>query len=224
MKDLSFINDIKSMAVIGTSAKRNFFFLKNHQESFKGSLYAINPTVKEIPGFPKENLYKSIKDVPEVVDFAFITVPAKQVISVIDECIEKGVKLVSIFSAEFSDAGTEEGRALEKELLKHADNKIRLLGPNGMGLFYPKLGIAWRAFFPNTQGNIGLIAQSGGMNLIASRKKIQHIINQLLTVTPYIVYTENMLSMVLQQYETASYGKDFYCISLNALNCKKQII
>ena len=53
------------MAVIGTSAKRNFFFLKNHQGSFKGALYAINPTVKEIPDFPKENIYKSIKDIVE---------------------------------------------------------------------------------------------------------------------------------------------------------------
>ncbi len=167
MKDLSFINDIKSMAVIGTSAKRNFFFLKNHQESFKGSLYAINPTVKEIPDFPKENIYKSIKEVPGKVDFAFITVPAKQVLPVIDECVEKGVKLVSIFTAEFSDAGTKEGIELEKELLTRADNKIRILGPNGMGLFYPKLGIAWRGFFPNTPGNIGLIAQSGGMCNIA---------------------------------------------------------
>jgi acyl-CoA synthetase (NDP forming) len=177
MKDLSFINDIKSMAVIGTSEKRNFFFLKNHQESFKGPLYAINPAVKEIPGFPKENIYKSIKDVPEDVDFAFITVPAKHVLSVIDDCIEKGVKLVSIFSAEFSDAGTEEGRELEKELLKHANNKIRILGPNGMGLFYPKLGIAWRGFFPNTQGNIGLIAQSGGMCNIAIYTSIELGIN-----------------------------------------------
>lgn len=155
------------MAVIGTSAKRNFFFLKNHQESFKGSLYAINPSVKEIPDFPRKNIYKSVKDVPKDVDFAFITVPAKHVLPVIDECIEKGVKLVSIFTAEFSDAGTKEGIELEKELLKRANNKIRILGPNGMGLFYPKLGIAWRGFFPNTQGDIGLIAQSGGMCNIA---------------------------------------------------------
>lgn len=161
------------MAVIGTSAKRNFFFLKNHQESFKGSLYAINPTVKEIPDFPKENIYKSIKEVPGKVDFAFITVPAKQVLPVIDECVEKGVKLVSIFTAEFSDAGTKEGIELEKELLTRADNKIRILGPNGMGLFYPKLGIAWRGFFPNTPGNIGLIAQSGGMCNIAIYTSIE---------------------------------------------------
>ena len=173
VKDLSFINEIKSMAVIGTSAKRNFFFLKNHQENFKGSLYAINPTVKEIPGFPNENIYKTIKDVPEDVDFVFITVPANHVLPVIDECIEKGVKLASIFSAEFSDAGTEEGIDLEKALLKRANNKIRILGPNGLGLFYPKLGIAWRGFFPNTQGNVGLIAQSGGMSNIAIYTSIE---------------------------------------------------
>ena len=88
VKDLSFINSIKSMAIIGTSAKRNFFFLKNHQESFKGSLYAVNPTVTDIPDFPRENIYKSIKEIPEDIDFVFITVPAKHVLSVIDECIE----------------------------------------------------------------------------------------------------------------------------------------
>ena len=38
VKDLMFINNIKSMAVIGPSKKRNFFFLKNHQESFRGEL------------------------------------------------------------------------------------------------------------------------------------------------------------------------------------------
>ena len=167
VKDLMFINDIKSMAVIGTSAKRNFFFLRNHQETFKGPLYAINPTVKEIPGFPKENIYPSIKDVPNNVDFAFITVPRDHVLQIIDDCVEKGLKLVSIFTAEFSDAGTIEGIEAENELLKRANNKIRMLGPNGMGLFYPKIGIQWRAKFPTEAGNVGFVAQSGGICNIA---------------------------------------------------------
>jgi acyl-CoA synthetase (NDP forming) len=167
VKDLMFINDIKSMAVIGTSPKRNFFFLRNHYEAFKGPLYAINPNIKEISGFPKEKIYPSIKDIPKDVDFAFITVPRDQVLKVIEECIEKGVKLVSIFTAEFSDAGTKEGIELERKLLKTANNKIRMLGPNGMGLFYPKVGIQWRAKFPTKAGNIGFIAQSGGMCNIA---------------------------------------------------------
>jgi hypothetical protein len=36
VKDISFINNIQSMAVVGPSKKRNFFFLRNHQENFKG--------------------------------------------------------------------------------------------------------------------------------------------------------------------------------------------
>jgi len=72
-----------------------------------------------------------------------------------------------VFTSEFSDSGTEEGIALEKELLKRAQNKVRILGPNGMGLFYPRLGIAWRPEFPTTPGNIGFIAQSGGICNIA---------------------------------------------------------
>ena len=167
VKDLIFINDIKSMAVIGTSAKRNFFFLRNHYETFKGPLYAINPKVKEIPGFPKENIYPSIKDVPNNVDFAFITVPRDHVLEIIDECVEKGLKLVSIFTAEFSDSGTKEGIEAEQELLKRGNNKIRMLGPNGMGLFYPKVGIQWRAKFPTEAGNVGFVAQSGGICNIA---------------------------------------------------------
>ncbi|MHA1670384.1 MAG: CoA-binding protein [Promethearchaeota archaeon] len=167
VKDLSFINKIKSMAVIGTSVKRNFFFLRNHHITFKGPLYAINPSVKKITGFPQENIFASIKDVPGEVDFAFITVPKNRVLNVIDDCVEKGVKLVSIFTAEFSDAGTPEGIEMEKELLRRANNKIRMLGPNGMGLFYPKAGIQWRDKFPTEAGNIGFVAQSGGICNIA---------------------------------------------------------
>jgi acetyltransferase len=176
IKDLSFINDIKSMAVIGTSKKRNFFFLRNHAENFKRTLYAVNPSVedlgnnpalKKIPNFNTNNVYPSLKDVPNQVDFVFIAVPPSNILEVIDECVEKGVKLASVFTAEFSDSGTQEGAELEKDLLKRANNKVRLLGPNGLGLYYPKLGIAWRPHFPAKSGNIGFIAQSGGIcNLI----------------------------------------------------------
>jgi len=172
-KDLSFINNIKSMAVIGASAKRDFFFLRNHQNSFKGKVYAIHPKLEEIPDFPKEDIYASILNVPEDVDFAFIAVPAKLVLDIMDECVKKGVKLVTVFTSEFSDAGTQEGEALEKELLSRAQNKVRILGPNGLGLYYPKIGMAWRPNFPTTAGNIGFIAQSGGICNIAIYSSIE---------------------------------------------------
>ena len=167
IKDLSFINNIASLAVIGPSKKRNFFFLRNHFATFKGPIYAVNPSIKEIPGFPTENIYPSIKDIPGEVDFAFITVPNNKILEVIDDCVIKKVKLVSIFTAEFSDAGTIEGIKLELELLKRAKNVVRFLGPNGMGLFYPKKGIQWRDKFPTEPGNVGFVAQSGGICNIA---------------------------------------------------------
>jgi len=167
VKDISFINDIKSMAVIGPSIKRDFFFLRNHQANFKGELYAIHPNIKEIPNFPKNNIFSSILDVPGKVDFAFIAVPPSQVLDIIDDCVAKGVKLITLFTSEFSDSGTKDGIKLEKDLLKHAQNKVRILGPNGLGLFYPKLRITWRPKFPIIPGNIGFIAQSGGICNIA---------------------------------------------------------
>ncbi len=163
IKDISFINDIKSIAIIGPSKKRDYFFLKNHSESFKGTLYAVHPTVKEIPEFDNSKIFSSLEKIPGKVDFAFIAVPPSQILNVIDECVQKNVKLVTVFTSEFSDSGTEEGLELEKELVRRAQNKVRILGPNGMGLFYPKVGIAWRPKFPTTPGNIGFIAQSGGI-------------------------------------------------------------
>jgi acetyltransferase len=167
IKTIDFINDIKSIAVIGPSKKREYYFLKNHAEYFKGPVYAVHPSVNEIPNFSKKNIFPSLIEIPDEVDFAFIAVPPSLVLNVMDDCVKKNVKLVTIFTSEFSDSGTEEGIALEKELLKRAENKVRILGPNGLGMYYPKLGIAWRPRFPTTPGNIGFIAQSGGICNIA---------------------------------------------------------
>ena len=167
VKNISFINNIKSVAVVGPSKKRDFYFLRNHAVDFKGNVYAVHPTVKEISGFDQNKIFSSLQEIPEDIDYAWVAVPPSQILNVINDCVEKGVKLITIFTSEFSDSGTEEGVKLEKEMLRRAQNKVRILGPNGMGLFYPKLGIAWRPQFPTTAGNIGLIAQSGGMCNIA---------------------------------------------------------
>lgn len=167
VNDISFIDNLKSMAVIGPSKKREYFFLRNHAKHFKGPVYAIHPSVDEIPNFDNKKIFRSLKEIPGEVDFAFIAVPPSQILNTIDDCVKKDVKLVTVFTSEFSDSGTEEGIKLEKELIKRAKNKLRILGPNGLGLFYPKLGLAWRPEFPTIPGNIGFLAQSGGICNIA---------------------------------------------------------
>ena len=167
IKDLSFINDINSLAVIGPSRKRDYYFLRTHAENYKGKIYAVHPKIKEISGFANENIYPSLMDIPESVDYVYITVSSSQILNVIDDCVEKGVKLAGVFTAGFSDLGTEEGRKLEEEMIRRAKNSLRIIGPNGMGMTYPKKGIGWRMKFPSEPGNIAFIGQSGGIsNLI----------------------------------------------------------
>ncbi len=157
---------MKCVAVIGASQKRNYFFLRAHATQFHGEVVAIKPGVEKIPGFDNVPVYPKIGDVPGEVDFAFIALPRDQVKSVLQECIQKGVKLVSIFTAEFSDSGTETGRSMERQLLNilEAGNyNTRVLGPNGMGLYYPRKGLAWRPEYPQNPGEVNLIMQSGGL-------------------------------------------------------------
>ncbi len=169
-KDLSFIPEIKSIAVIGASRKRDFYFLRIYLERFKGRIYCINPIIKKIEDLPYIPVYKSLTDIPddEPVDFVFITVTRERVIQAIDDCVAKGVKLASVFTSDFADEGTEEGIRLQKELITHIKGDLRIIGPNGMGLYFPKIGIRWRSSLPLvTKGNVGIIAQSGGLcNLI----------------------------------------------------------
>ncbi len=163
-RSLSWLPDIKRVAVIGASARSKYFFLRTFTAQFKGETVAIKPGVDHIEGFPDTPVYPRVKDVPGPLDFVFISLPREKVAEVIRECAEKRVKLVAIFTAEFSDAGTEEGRALEKELAVAANGVTRILGPNGMGLYYPRLGLAWRANAPLIVGKTTFIAQSGGIS------------------------------------------------------------
>lgn len=167
-KDLSFIKDIQSVAVVGDSPKRNFFFVRTFAASFQGTIYAINPNVTQINDLPEHSnvrFFAHLTDIPEnePVDFGFITVPRDKANQVMDDCVKKNVKLTAFFTASFADDQTDEGRRLQRELLEHAQNKVRILGPNCMGLYYPKLGIRWRSSLPLEPGNVAVVAQSGGL-------------------------------------------------------------
>ncbi|MHA1728942.1 MAG: CoA-binding protein [Promethearchaeota archaeon] len=187
-KDLSFIRDIKSIAIVGISKKNKFYLLRTFTDTFKGRVYAIKPGYDKIEGFPDVSVYDRIIDIPdyEPVDFVFISIPRENVIPVIDDCIQKGVKLVAIFTANFADAGTEEGKRLQQELINHIEGTaIKVLGPNGMGLTVPKLGLRWRMYLPLQQNeksefksnfNLGIMGQSGGLlNLLYNGFKNERI-------------------------------------------------
>src|SRR5262249_52357762 len=81
----------------------------------------------------------------------------------IRECVEAGVKAAIIISAGFSELGAE-GRALEAEIREVARGKLRILGPNCLGLLHPptRLNASFAAAMA-PPGPLALLSQSGAI-------------------------------------------------------------
>ncbi|MFC1944592.1 CoA-binding protein [Chloroflexota bacterium] len=130
----------------------------NHD--FQGQFYLVNNRGGELRGY---KVYNSVKDIPGPVDYVWIRVPAKATVQVIRDCIEKGVKLVTIYTAGFGESDNEWGAEVEQEVLEVACHSgIRLLGPNCMGVYCPASGLSYDDQFPAESGPVGMLSQSGG--------------------------------------------------------------
>ncbi len=84
----------------------------------------------------------------------------------IGECADRGVKAAALFTAGFSEAGTEEGRQREEALLaaaRRGARPVRILGPNCMALYVPKTGLAMFPGMPSEVGPVGFVSQSGSL-------------------------------------------------------------
>ena len=166
MPDLEYIFHPGSIAVVGASPNsgRTAAFLGSLiQFDYKGKLYPIHPKASEVSGL---KAYPSILDVPGPVDHVICLIRAAFTPQLMRECAAKGVNLVQFFTAGFSETGEEEGIRLEKEIVEIARHgKVRVLGPNCMGMYYPSLGISYQPFFPKESGCVGFLSQSGGNSM-----------------------------------------------------------
>ncbi len=154
----------RSVAVIGATEKvgsvgRTILY-NLISNPFGGTVYPVSPTRKSVLGI---RAYKSISDVPDVVDCAVIVTPAPSVPAIVRECVENGVKGAVIISAGFKETGPE-GKALEDEILAIAGDKMRIIGPNCLGVMMPR-GHYNATFAGATAnpGNVAFISQSGAI-------------------------------------------------------------
>lgn len=168
MKEKHYLSPLlepKSVGIIGASerpASLGNVVLRNMTEGgFKGRLFAINPKHDTVLGLP---CYKSVEDVPHRLDLAVIAVRADKAAGIIDSCGRAGVKAVIVLSAGFSETGAR-GAQLERQVVEAARrHRIRLLGPNCLGIMRPELGLnATFAHATAIKGSIGLISQSGAL-------------------------------------------------------------
>src|SRR4030042_333756 len=149
-RNLDSIFNPKSVAIAGVSAGNRGQMLLNNLlgYGFSGKVYPLNPKGGEISGL---KIYANIRDIPEPVDYAISCIPAPLVPQLIKDCAAKGAKVVSLYTAGFSESGTKEGRELEIELrhLAHAGGP-RIIGPNCLGVYCPKAGLSFASDFPTS--------------------------------------------------------------------------
>ena len=134
-----------------------------NRAGFKGALYPVNPSRKEVQGHAA---YPDIASLPGPVDFALLAIPAPGIADAIDACAQKGVKAALIFSAGFAEVGAE-GAALQTDIVARARRAgIRILGPNCLGMFNGEIGhcptfSSALQEGPPEKGRIAMVTQSG---------------------------------------------------------------
>jgi acetyltransferase len=155
----------KSIAVIGASKKPGkigYEIMDNIiSYGFQGELYPINLKETEILG---KKVYKSISEVPGEIDFVVISIPAKFVPAVLEECGKKGVKSAAIITSGFGEVGDIE---TENKLVEIAEKyKMPFIGPNIFGIVYAPTNLN-ASFGPADvkPGKLAFITQSGALGI-----------------------------------------------------------
>lgn len=157
----------KTVAVIGASNKPgsvgNELLRQLTGLKFTGKIYGVHPTEKEIMGVP---VYDKIYNIPNKIDLAVIAVPAKAILSVVDECEQAKVKNLVIISAGFKEVGGD-GVILEQQLLAKVNKyQMNMVGPNCLGVINAAEGVSLDASFAPELPPVGRVAfasQSGAL-------------------------------------------------------------
>ncbi|MGE5048116.1 MAG: GNAT family N-acetyltransferase [Deltaproteobacteria bacterium] len=128
---------------------------------FGGTVYPVNGKRPSVLGI---KCYPDVAAVPEPVDLAVVVTPAPTVPGVIRECAAAGIHAAVVISAGFKEIGAE-GVRLEQEILAIArEARMRLIGPNCLGVMSPISGLnATFAGAMARQGNVAFLSQSGAL-------------------------------------------------------------
>ncbi len=154
----------KSVAVVGASDRPGSVgctVLKNIMDSaFGGKVWPVNPKRSSVLGLPA---FPGIASLPAVPDLIVVTIPAAAVPPVVQEAVNAGVPSAIIISAGFKEVG-ETGKALEHQVGEIARGKMRIIGPNCLGVMNPVGGL--NATFAKEMapaGRLAFISQSGAL-------------------------------------------------------------
>ena len=132
----------KTVAVIGateTAGSVGRTVLWNLISSpFGGTVFPVNPKRPAVLGI---KAYPSIKEIPAKVDLIVVCTPAPSVPGIIREAVGCGVKGAVVISAGFAELGEEGKKLLADMLVEARKGKMRIIGPNCLGILNPVHGV-----------------------------------------------------------------------------------
>src|SRR5438874_10234226 len=154
-----------AVAVIGASAESGKIgnsIMKNLiNGGYQGAIYPIHPNATEILG---KKVYKSVKDVPGVIDVAVFAIPAKFVAQALVEVGEKKIPGAVLIPSGFAETGNVEGQQEIQAIGRKYG--VRLMGPNIYGFYYTWKNLcATFCTAYDVKGQAALSSQSGGIGM-----------------------------------------------------------
>ncbi len=156
----------RSVALVGASERAKWprdIHASLRDGGYAGEVYPINPKYREVWGIP---CYPDFAALPSPVEHAAVIVPAPNVISILEDGVQHGLKSATVYAAGVGDGidpeSLERGRRLKAIC---AANDFVVAGPNCMGAH------SWREklfLYPNRSiaklqaGSVAVAFQSGG--------------------------------------------------------------
>jgi acyl-CoA synthetase (NDP forming) len=166
---MDFLFKPRHVAIVGASrtpGKLGHSVLKNLVNGgYPGRVSAINPTGADVEG---KRGYRSLKDLPEPADCAFLAIPAAAMPDAVRECADAGVRVAILGAAGFAELGTEEGVARQRNISATARaSGLRLVGPNTNGILstVDRLSLGYNASHGErfAAGTVSFVSHSGAL-------------------------------------------------------------
>lgn len=164
--DISKLLRPRAVAVVGASEKSGFGgdtcrnILENQADT--SHVYPVNPKKETVFG---KKCYPTLADLPEEIDLVILCTSQKTIVDFLKQAKAKGAGAAVVYASGYSEVGTAEGKAFEKELVDAAKAlDMVVMGPNCAG--YINFGDDIFSFaligdYKGKKGNIGFVSQSG---------------------------------------------------------------
>lgn len=228
-----------SVALVGATDKSGWSistFNNLREHDFPGEVYLVNPRTEVVHG---HKAYKSLSDIGQPVDLAYVMTPVEVVPHVLREGAALGTRHYVILTAGYGEVGGE-GAVREQELADlAAELDLVVLGPNGNGFINAAMSTNPYGLpipKPLIRGGVGVVLQSGGLasNVLAFAQARNIGISMMTSMgNETVVAVTDLIDALVDDpntktialfLESIRYPEEFQRVALRALAAGKPIV